>query len=104
MCRAGSGGTTSGLWEWLGLTSCRPFYVDRYEVTNREYQKFVDSGGYEKKEYWTERFAGDGKDLSWADAMAEFRDTSGRPGPSTWAGGHYPEGKADFPVSGVSWV
>ena len=79
------------------------FYVDRYEVTNREYQKFVDSGGYEKKEYWTEKFVGDGKELSWADAMAEFRDTSGRPGPSTWAGGHYPEGKGDYPVGGVSW-
>jgi eukaryotic-like serine/threonine-protein kinase len=79
------------------------FYVDRYEVTNREYQKFVDSGSYEKKEYWTQKFIGDGKELSWADAMAEFRDTSGRPGPSTWAGGHYPEGKADYPVGGVSW-
>jgi formylglycine-generating enzyme required for sulfatase activity len=79
------------------------FYVDRYEVTNREYQKFVDNGGYDKKEYWPERFAGDGREVSWADAMTQFRDTSGRPGPSTWAGGHYPEGKADFPVGGVSW-
>ncbi len=79
------------------------FYVNRYEVTNREYQKFVDSGGYEKKEYWTVKFVRDGKELSWADAMAEFRDTSGRPGPSTWAGGHYPEGKGDYPVGGVSW-
>ena len=79
------------------------FYVDRYEVTNREYQKFVDRGGYEKREYWTEKFIRDGKELSWANAMAEFRDTSGRPGPSTWAGGHYPEGKKDYPVGGVSW-
>ena len=79
------------------------FYVDRYEVTNREYQKFVDAGGYEKTEYWTEKFVGGGRELSRADAMAAFRDTSGRPGPSTWAGGHYPEGKADYPVAGVSW-
>ncbi len=35
--------------------------------------------------------------------MAKFRDTTGRPGPSTWSAGHYPEGQADFPVSGVSW-
>jgi eukaryotic-like serine/threonine-protein kinase len=32
-----------------------------------------------------------------------FRDTTGRPGPSTWEGGHYPEGEADYPVSGISW-
>ena len=25
-----------------------PYYVDQYEVTNREFQKFVDSGGYER--------------------------------------------------------
>jgi hypothetical protein len=28
--------------------------------------------------------------------MAQFRDTTGRPGPSTWIAGHYPERAADF--------
>jgi eukaryotic-like serine/threonine-protein kinase len=79
------------------------FYVDRYEVTNREYQKFVDSGGYEKKEYWKEEFTRDGRTLSWTEAMAQLRDTTGRAGPSTWVAGHYPQGQADFPVAGVSW-
>jgi serine/threonine protein kinase/formylglycine-generating enzyme required for sulfatase activity/dienelactone hydrolase len=88
---------------WLGPYNLPPYYVDRYEVTNREYQNFVDSGGYGKKQYWTEAFAQNGRTLSWDDAMAQFRDTTGRPGPSTWIAGHYPEGKADFPVTGVSW-
>ena len=35
--------------------------------------------------------------------MDLFRDQTRRPGPSTWAAGHYPAGKDDFPVSGVSW-
>jgi eukaryotic-like serine/threonine-protein kinase len=35
--------------------------------------------------------------------MALFRDTTGRPGPSTWEQGDYPRGQEDFPVSGVSW-
>jgi dienelactone hydrolase len=35
--------------------------------------------------------------------MALFRDRTGRPGPSTWELGGFPEGQADFPVSGVSW-
>jgi eukaryotic-like serine/threonine-protein kinase len=86
-----------------GAYKLPPFYVDRYEVTNREYQKFVDSGGYEKKEYWTEEFTHGGQELSWTDAMAQFRDTTGRGGPSTWVAGHYPQGQADFPVAGVSW-
>jgi dienelactone hydrolase len=72
-------------------------------VTNREYQKFVDSGGYAKQEYWPAEFHQNGRMLSWSEGVAQFRDTTDRPGPSTWAGGHYPEGQADFPVSGVSW-
>ena len=99
----GGWGDYIGFVGMVGPYNLPAFYVDRYEVTNREYQKFVDSGGYEKKEYWTEKFIRDGKELSWAEAMAEFRDTSGRPGPSTWAGGHYPEGKGDYPVGGVNW-
>jgi eukaryotic-like serine/threonine-protein kinase len=86
-----------------GAYKLPPFYVDRYEVTNGEYQKFVDSGGYEKQEYWTEKFTQGGHELSRADAMAQFRDTTGRAGPSTWVAGHYPRGQADFPVAGVSW-
>jgi serine/threonine protein kinase/formylglycine-generating enzyme required for sulfatase activity/dienelactone hydrolase len=79
------------------------FYIDRFEVTNRQYQEFVDSGGYAKRELWPDKFVEDGRELSWSEAMDTFRDSTGRPGPSTWEGGHYPEGQADYPVSGVSW-
>ena len=88
---------------WLGPYALPSYYLDRYEVTNREFQQFVDSGGYEKRQYWTEKFTRDGHELTWEEAIAQFRDTTGRPGPSTWVAGHYPEGMADFPVSGVSW-
>jgi eukaryotic-like serine/threonine-protein kinase len=88
---------------FVGPYKLPPYYIDRFEVTNRDYQKFVDSGGYEKKEYWTEKFIRDGHELSWDEAMAQFRDTTSRPGPAGWVAGHYAEGQADFPVSGVSW-
>jgi len=79
------------------------FDMDRFEVTNREYQKFVNDGGYQKQEYWQEKFVRDGKDLTWEQAMELFRDQTGRPGPSTWEAGHFPPGQDDYPVSGVSW-
>jgi eukaryotic-like serine/threonine-protein kinase len=79
------------------------FYLDRFEVTNRDYQKFVDSGGYAKQEYWNEKFTRDGREIPWTEAVAAFRDTTNRPGPAGWVGGHYAEGQADVPVSGVSW-
>ncbi len=100
---AGTFGDYIGFVGWMGPYNMPAFYAGRYEVTNREYQKFVDSGGYEKQQYWTSGFTEKGRTLSWAEAMAIFRDTTGRPGPSNWVGGHYPDGKADYPVSGVSW-
>jgi eukaryotic-like serine/threonine-protein kinase len=100
---AGTWGDDVGFVGWLGPYRLPPYYVDRDEVTNRDYQNFVDSGGYQKQQYWTEPFAQNLRTLSWSEAMAEFRDTTGRPGPATWVAGHYPEGRADFPVSGVSW-
>jgi hypothetical protein len=79
------------------------FFVDKYEVTNRQYKEFVDSGGYRNTEYWKHKFVKDGKELTWEEAMGEFVDPTGQPGPSTWDAGDYPEGQADYPVSGVSW-
>ncbi len=29
-----------------------PFYVGKYEVTNREFHEFVAKGGYENERYW----------------------------------------------------
>jgi serine/threonine protein kinase/cephalosporin-C deacetylase-like acetyl esterase len=79
------------------------FWLDKYEVTNKQFKEFVDQGGYQKHEQWKQPFVKDGHVLSWEQAMTEFRDATGRPGPSTWEFGTYTEGRADFPVNGVSW-
>ncbi len=87
----------------IGPYDLPAFYMDRFEVANRQYQEFVDRGGYQKREYWKERFIRDGKELSWEQAMDLFRDASGRLGPSTWEAGHFPAGQEEVPVGGVSW-
>jgi eukaryotic-like serine/threonine-protein kinase len=79
------------------------FWIDAHEVTNRQFKTFVDAGGYQKRDYWTTPFTKAGRTLTWDEAMAEFRDGTGRPGPSTWEVGTYREGEADLPVHGVSW-
>ena len=33
----------------------RDFWIDRYEVTNREFKRFVDAGGYRERKYWHTR-------------------------------------------------
>jgi len=79
------------------------YLIDKYEVNNKEFKKFIDNRGYEKKEYWKHTFIKNGRIFSWEEAMAEFKDKTGRPGPSTWEMSDYPEGQDDYPVTGISW-
>jgi serine/threonine protein kinase/formylglycine-generating enzyme required for sulfatase activity len=79
------------------------FWLDRYEVTNRQYKAFVDQGGYREPRFWRQPFTKDGRSLSRDEALALFRDGTGRPGPAGWELGSFPEGQEDLPVAGVSW-
>jgi hypothetical protein len=79
------------------------FLIDRHEVTNEDYKKFVDAGGYQKREFWKQPFVRDGRAVPWEQAIAFFHDSTGRPGPATWEVGDYPQGHQKYPVAGVSW-
>ncbi|MBP7053903.1 MAG: SUMF1/EgtB/PvdO family nonheme iron enzyme [Phycisphaerae bacterium] len=79
------------------------YFIDKCEVTNGQYQEFVDAGGYEKQEFWQEEFSRNGQVLPWSQAVQEFQDQSGRFGPASWKDGAFPEGQDDYPVGGISW-
>jgi iron(II)-dependent oxidoreductase len=70
------------------------FYLDRFAVTNRQYQRFVEAGGYDNLEIWPQEV--------WPSLM-KFVDRTHRPGPRDWENGRFPAGKADHPVVGVCW-
>jgi eukaryotic-like serine/threonine-protein kinase len=90
-------------YEALPEIDLKDFWIDQYEVTNRQFKAFVDQGGYQKREDWKEEFRKDGRPLTWEQAMDLFRDSAGRPGPKDWIQGEYPKGQDDYPVTGVSW-
>jgi formylglycine-generating enzyme required for sulfatase activity/predicted Ser/Thr protein kinase/cephalosporin-C deacetylase-like acetyl esterase len=79
------------------------YWMDRYEVTNKEFKRFIDAGGYRNSKLWKQTFVENGQTLSCQDAISKFRDKTGRQAPSTWELGNYPEGLAEYPVTGVSW-
>lgn len=79
------------------------FLLDRTETTNAQFQEFVDARGYADPEYWEGIEFVAGQAISWADAVARFTDTTGRPGPAHWELGKYLPGTADHPVHGISW-
>jgi serine/threonine protein kinase/predicted esterase len=79
------------------------YWIDRYELTNKQFSEFVKSGGYQKPEYWKQKIMRDHQELSFEEAMTEFHDSTDRPGPATWEGGSYLKGQENYPVTGVSW-
>jgi iron(II)-dependent oxidoreductase len=76
------------------MVAVHPVYLDRLCVTNEQYQKFVDAGGYEQLEYWHEESL---------PALLDFVDQTGSPGPRFWADGQHPSGEQRLPVVGISW-
>jgi len=87
----------------LNIVDLKPYWIDKFEVTNAEYQKFVDEGGYKKSIYWDKIIGEDGKTIDWEAAMELFVDKSGLSGPSTWSNGTYQSNQENYPVTGVSW-
>lgn len=79
------------------------YLMDQFEVTNREFFEFVSDGGYERRDLWEHALERGGEEIPWDEGVAAFIDLTGRPGPSTWSGGTYPEGTADHAVMGISW-
>jgi len=79
------------------------FLIDKDEVTNARYLRFVAAGGYRDQTFWPETLVVNGKPTPWAAALRGFVDRTGLPGPRSWSGGNFPEGKGDHPVVGVSW-
>jgi iron(II)-dependent oxidoreductase len=70
------------------------FLLDRFCVTNRQFQAFVDSGGYTEMALWESEI--------WPGVL-DFVDQTGYPGPLYWRDGRCPLGLEDHPVVGVSW-
>ena len=87
----------------LNVVNLESYWIDKYEVTNEQYQSFINAGGYKKREYWDIILNEDGKTIPWAQGMLIFVDKSGLNGPSTWSNGTYRSGQGNYPVMGVSW-
>jgi serine/threonine protein kinase/dienelactone hydrolase len=98
-----AGSIPEGMVRVDGDSSLGTFLIDRSEVTNSQYRKFLRAGGYTNRSYWKERFTHNGRQVPWEEAVSRFVDATGRPGPSTWRGGDHPDGEDDHPVTGLSW-
>lgn len=73
--------------------SLKAYFIDRCEVSNREFKKFYDHQGYFKYHYWPKA----------VHLLEKFVDKLGNPGPGGWTSGSYPSAKEDYPIVQVNW-
>jgi iron(II)-dependent oxidoreductase len=76
------------------LVQVDEYFIDRLPVTNRQFQVFMESGGYQQMAIWDPQI--------WP-AVPGFVDQTGRPGPRFWKGGRHAPDKDDHPVVGITW-
>ena len=79
------------------------YFIDKYEVSNAEFKEFITSGGYWKKEYWKVPITKNGKEILLEEALLLFKDKTGLPAPRSWTNQTFADGKADFPVTDITW-
>ncbi len=79
-----------GISDNYNIGSKDGYYIGKYEVTNGQYKKFMDDGGYYKPKYWRAGCFGEfgNKPLFWDDKV--------------YKGGGV-DGNENFPVRGVNW-
>ena len=89
--------------EQYGDKEVGEFLMDKYEVPNAQFKKFIDAGGYSNKKFWRYPVYLNGKEIPLDDAWRLFKDRTGRSGPAEWEAGTYPDGQENHPVTGISW-
>lgn len=84
-------------------TQIESFSIAKNEVSNKEYQDFVDAGGYENPAYWDFPFEVGNKIYDFNSSIKLFTDKYGQLGPANWSYGKFPAGLENLPVTGISW-
>lgn len=70
------------------------FYLDRDCVTEGDFDRFVQAGGYEDPVFWPEAILPN---------VLQFLDQSGMPGPAHWQNGRPNKDRQKHPVTGICW-
>ena len=81
----------------------KSFSIGINEISNKDYQEFVDSGGYENPKFWDFPFELGDKIYDFNSSVKLFTDRYGKYGPANWSYGKFPTGLDNQPVTGISW-
>ena len=87
----------------FGDISIETFSISKTEVSNNEFQTFVNDGGYENDVLWDFPIMIGGVEYNYEESIRGFVDKHGQHGPSNWSYGQYDDNTDSFPVTGISW-
>ena len=87
----------------FGDISIETFSISRTEVSNKEFQAFVNDGGYENSEFWDFPIEINGVEYTYKETIKKFVDKHEQFGPSNWSYGQFGDNGENLPVTGVSW-
>jgi len=76
-------------------------YVARYLVTNHQFSRFIDAGGYEEPGYW-----GGERSEAWQWRVTKHGDYRGKgpvSQPEYWDDPRFGKSRRGYPVVGISW-
>ena len=79
------------------------FWIGELEVTNADYQHFLDAALGWDPSLWVEPLRVLGVEVDLARLRETFVDRTGQPGPAGWELSRHPQGQESHPVGGVSW-
>ncbi len=68
------------------------FLLARHCITQEQYQKFVDDGGYENLQFWPQDIL---------PHLVDFKDQTGMAGPRYWQAGRHDKRLANHPIVGI---
>ena len=80
-----------------------PFSISKFEVSNKEYQEFLDNGGYTNPKFWDFPIIIGGRSYDFKSTVKLFVGKYGKAGPANWSYGKFPGGLDNLPVTGISW-
>ena len=87
----------------FGDISIETFSISKTEVSNQEFQIFINNGGYEDETYWDFPLVVGGVEYTYEQSIKKFVDKHGQHGPANWSYGQYEDNTENFPVTGISW-
>jgi formylglycine-generating enzyme required for sulfatase activity len=78
------------------------FYIAKYPLTNHQFARFIEAGGYENPKYW-----GGEKSAAWRWRMSEhnvdWRGEGSVTQPEYWDHPRFGKTRRGYPVVGISW-